>query len=69
MTYLTCGAKWCTPCPNNWQEGVPCQESDRILDEAERYSREAQIALDVYDIMFPEDYLSGLPDEEDGTKE
>jgi len=67
MKGLSCGAKWCTSCPNNWQEGAPCWESDRILDEAERYSMESQLALDVYDIMFPEDYLSILPEEEGGV--
>ena len=69
MAYLTCGARWCTPCPNEWKEGVTCRKSDEILGQAEQYSREAQIALDVYDIMFPEDYLSALPSEGEGGAE
>lgn len=58
--HLTCGAQWCTPCPNSWKEGVVCQVSDIILDAADRYRQEAQAALDWYDLMYPEDFLSSL---------
>lgn len=58
--HLTCGAQWCTPCPNNWEEGVVCQVSDIILGAAERYRQEAQAALDWYDLTYPEDFLSSL---------
>jgi hypothetical protein len=55
--HLTCGAQWCTPCPNNWKEGAICQVSDIILDAAEKYRQEAQAALDWYDLTYPEDFF------------
>lgn len=58
--YLTCGAQWCTPCPNDWKNGVKCKDSDEILEFAERYEREARAGLDAYDIMHPEDFLNGM---------
>lgn len=60
IDYLTCGAKWCTPCPNNWQDGVKCRDSDEMLAEADRWEQEAQAALDAYDIVHPEDFLNGM---------
>lgn len=57
---LTCGARWCTACPNDWAENVACRESEEILESVERYDKEAQFALDAYDLIHPEDFLSFL---------
>lgn len=60
IDYLTCGAQWCTPCPKQWQAGVKCEKSDEILEYGERWEREAQAALDAYDLVHPEDFLDGM---------
>jgi len=61
---LTCGARWCDPCPNDWRFGSECADSKVIIDRAvalqEKIDMEVQGALDVYDLTFPEDYLSQL---------
>lgn len=59
MDGLSCGARWCTPCPHGGAPASVCRESDSILDAAERYAAEAQAALDAYDLVRPEDYLQG----------
>ena len=58
--YLTCGNRWCSPCPTGWKQGVRCRDSDKILDESEQYEREVQEALDAYDLAYPEDFLHGM---------
>lgn len=63
---LTCGARWCDPCPNGWGVGAVCRESEQIIDHVvalqEKIDHEVQGALDAYDLAFPEDYLSGMAD-------
>lgn len=59
-TYLTCGARWCTRCPNNWRAKAKCDRTEEILNEAERWEQEAQTALDTYDLVHPEDFMNGL---------
>jgi hypothetical protein len=63
VAYLTCGAQWCKDCPNSWAENVKCLSSDEILDEVDRRNAEIQAAIDMYDILHPEDFLSGLTEE------